>query len=95
VLVVCDTVLYLAVLAGQQSRPAWWALAVLLLAGLGLGYAVPIAAPGRRAVLAACALVLGLLGLLAILSIGLPILLASALCGVALGRTWTRRPATA
>lgn len=94
-LVVGDTVLYLGVLGAQDARPAWWALAVLVLAVLGLAYAVRLAAPRRRAVLAACAPVLGLLGLLAIFSIGLPILLAAVLCVVALARAWSRRSAAA
>jgi hypothetical protein len=79
-------VAYLAVINSQDEAPAAWAVAVLVLGASGAAYGAVVRAPYRRAALVAAAVVLLGLGLLAILSIGLPILLAGALCLVAATR---------
>jgi hypothetical protein len=71
---------YVTVVHGQGEEPATWVVAVLVGAGLGAGYGAFRGTPGRRAVLGTCACALAALGLLAILSVGLPILLAAVLC---------------
>jgi hypothetical protein len=71
---------YLSVVRGQGNDPAVWVVVVLVGAGIGAGYASLRGTPARRVVLATCAAALAVLGLLAILSVGLPILLAAVLC---------------
>ena len=67
-----------------------WAVAALVVGAAAAGVGAVVAFPYRRASLAGAALLLILLGLLAILTIGLPILLSGALCLVA---GWRSRPA--
>jgi hypothetical protein len=73
-------VLYLVVMSEQDEDPVVWAVTILLGAVAGTAYAARRSAPVRRFVLVLCALGLFALGLLAIFSVGLPILLAAALC---------------
>ena len=82
---------YLTVIRQQDGQPAVWAAAILVLGAAGAGYGAFRDAPYRRAALLSAACGLAALGLLAILTIGVPILLASALCLVAAVR---QRPAT-
>ena len=76
-------VAYLAVMSSQEDDPAVWAVVVLVLGAFGAAYGAVVSAPYRRAALVVAAVMLLGLGLLAILSIGLPILLAGGLCLVA------------
>ena len=72
-------VTYLGLMAAEGDTPLWWVLLVLgvgVVAGLA---GAPTAAAGRRVVLLGGGLLLVALGVLAILSIGLPILLAGGL----------------
>ena len=77
---------YVAVVRQQQGEPAPWALAALALGAVASGYGAVRAAPRRRVALALAAAVLLATGLLAILSIGLPILAAGVLALVAAAR---------
>ncbi len=79
-------VLYLSIIREQGGEPAAWAVAALVVASAGSGYGSVGAAPYRGGALVAAGAVLVLLGLVAILTIGLPMLLAGALCVVALVR---------
>jgi hypothetical protein len=84
------TGVYVAVVRAQDDgSPAPWVVAVLVLAGLAAGYAARRESPGRLVVLSGAALLLGGLGLLALLSVGLPLLLAAALCLVSVLRSVT------
>lgn len=84
-------VVYLWVIRQQQDEPpAVWAVAALVVGAAAAGVGAVVAFPYRRASLAGAALLLILLGLLAILTIGLPILLSGALYLVA---GWRSRPA--
>jgi hypothetical protein len=80
VLALAVTVLYLLLVRLERGDPTVWAVVILVVSVGGTAYASARRAPLRRAVLVACALGLAALGYLAILSIGLPLLLAAALC---------------
>jgi hypothetical protein len=88
------TVLYLALIRQQGGQPAAWFVVGLALAGLLSLYGSVRAAPGRRVALAASAVLLLGLGLLGLLSVGLPIVLAGvlALVAAARGRSAMARP---
>ena len=73
-------------MSSQDSRPLAWVLIALLGAMALTAYAAYTGSPLRRQALVVAASVLGLLGLLAIFSIGLPILLAGVLAAVAAAR---------
>jgi cytochrome bd-type quinol oxidase subunit 2 len=79
-------VAYLLLVHSQSGSPAVWAVAVLVVAVAGTAYATSRRASYRRRVLVLCAVLLVALGFLAILSIGLPILLAGLLCMIAAAR---------
>ena len=74
------TVLYLYLVATEGGTPRWWAVSVLVVAICGTTYATRLSVPYRRVALGVSAVCLLALGYLAILSIGLPLLLAGALC---------------
>ncbi len=89
-------VLYLALIRQQGDEPAAWFVAGLAAAGLLSTYGIVRAAPNRRVALAASAVLLLGLGLLGLLSVGLPIVGAGALALVAAARgrsDMTRPPA--
>jgi hypothetical protein len=86
-------VLYLAIIASQGGVVAGWVVVVLAVVGAATAYASRTSAPGRRAVLWPCGVVLLLLGLAALLSIGLLVMVAGGLCLAAAVRG--RRPAPA
>ena len=86
VLAVAMTAVYLALLRQEQDRPLPWVLLVLALGAAGSGYGAVVAWPHRRAALWSAGLLLAALGAVAILSIGLPILVAGILCLVAAAR---------
>lgn len=83
VLALAMLVVYLSVIRQEDDQPAAWAVAALVLGAGAAGYGAVRTAPGRRAALLLAGLGLVVLGVLAILSIGLPILFAGALCLVA------------
>lgn len=74
---------YLSVIRQQGNAPAAWAVAALTAGAAGAAYGAAVAAPYRRAALALAGLGLIAIGMLAILTIGLPILAAGVLCLVA------------
>jgi hypothetical protein len=79
-------VAYLALIQQQDGEPAVWAVAALLVGAATAGYGALGSVPYRRASLLVGGVVLGALGMLAILSIGLPIVAAGVLCFVAAAR---------
>ncbi len=83
VLAVVNLSVYLMVIRQQDGQPAVWAVAILVLGAAAAGYGSVRNAPYRRAALLSAACGLAALGLLAILTIGMPILLAGLLCLVA------------
>ncbi len=80
VIVTVFTVLYLALVALEGGRPAGWPVTVLVMGLAGTTYASSRRAPFRRVVLTLCAILLGALGYVSVLTIGPPLLLAAALC---------------
>ena len=90
-LAVVMLLVYLVVIRQQDGQPAVWAVAILVLGAAAASYGGVKSAPYRRAALLSAACGLAALGLLAILSIGMPILLAGVLCLVAAVR---QRPTT-
>jgi hypothetical protein len=92
-LAVAMVVVYLVVIHQQDGDPALWAVAALVVGAVAAGYGAVRAFHHRRAALLLAGLVLVALGLLAILSIGLPILLAGVLCFVAFARQRGDQPA--
>ena len=85
-LVLAIVTLYLVLVSLEDDRPRWWAVSVLATGVVGTAYASSRRAPLRRVVLVLCAVLLGGLGYLAILTIGMPILLAAGLCVAAVLR---------
>jgi hypothetical protein len=85
------TVLYLFLVTTGDGTPAWWALVVLVVGAAGSGYAVRLKASRRRPALVVSAVGLLALGYLAILTIGLPLLLAGAFCVAAALRHRTEK----
>lgn len=79
-------VVYGAIMGQQGDRPLLWVDLTLCLAAVAAGYGAVVTAPLRRTVLLAAGLVLSGLGLLAILTIGLPILVGAGLCFLAAAR---------
>ena len=79
-------VVYLSVIRQQQGDPAAWVIAALIIGSAAAGYGAGVASPYRRSSLVLAALVLFVLGLAAILTVGLPILVAGVLCLVAVLR---------
>ena len=77
------TVLYLYLVATEGGTPRWWAVSVLVVAICGTTYATRLSVPYRRVALGVSAACLLGLGYLALLTIGLPLLLAGALCAAA------------
>jgi hypothetical protein len=65
--------------AQGDDSPLWWVQAVLLVGAVLALVGAPTANPRRTPILVAATGLLGVLGLLAILSIGFPILLAAGL----------------
>ncbi len=80
VLSILEMVLYVFLTLTEDATPTWWALAVLAVGIVGSAYAVRMEAPYRRVALVVAAVALLPLGYLALLSIGLPLLLAGAFC---------------
>ncbi|MGA8209444.1 MAG: hypothetical protein WB441_16560 [Nocardioidaceae bacterium] len=85
-LVLAWTGLYLFLVIAAGEAPPTWVVVVLAAVTLGTGYAARRVAPWRRMVLLVCAVGLGALGWVALLTIGMPLLLAAALCVLAFVR---------
>ena len=85
------TALYLLLVITEGGTPTMWAVWTLVGSGLGAGYASSRQSRGRRFVLTLCALALGALGWLALLTVGMPLLLAAALCVTAIMRGRTEK----
>ncbi|MFU8871652.1 hypothetical protein [Micromonospora sp. SL4-19] len=79
--------LYVGLIGQQGGEVAVWFLAGLAAAALLSGYGVARAAPRRELALALSGLVMAVLGLLGILTIGCPILIAGGLALVAAARS--------
>ncbi len=90
VLAVAMAVVYVQLMADQGDRPLWWVLAVLLVGAGGAAYGALSTGVRRTTALVGAGALLFLLGVLAVFTIGLPILLAGALSLLAALR---RRPA--
>ena len=71
---------YLWVMRLESDRPVAWFLAALLLGAGAAGYGASTGSPHRGAALILAGVVLAAMGVLAIFSIGLPVLAAGALC---------------
>jgi hypothetical protein len=78
--------LYAVIIADQSGEPAWWFVSLMAVAIACAAYGSARTLPMRRWALLACAVLLTGLGALAILSIGLPILIAGALAWIAFAR---------
>jgi len=81
------TWVYVAIMHDQGDDPLAWVVTVLVTAAALAAYGAPRSLRFRRVALAIAVLLLGPLGLLAILSIGTPILAAAALASVAFVRS--------
>lgn len=79
--------LYAVVIIDQSGEPAIWFVSLMAVAIACAAYGSARTLPMRRWVLLACAVILTGLGMLAILSIGLPILVAGGLAWIAFART--------
>jgi drug/metabolite transporter (DMT)-like permease len=85
---------YLSLIHQQGDSPAIWFVAGLTMAGLLALYGALRTARGRRPALIASGVLLLGLGLAAILTIGLSIILAGLLAIIAAARTGSVQPAT-
>ena len=83
VITIIVSVWYVALIGQQGDRPVAWFLAGLAGSALLVAYGAVRAAPRRRTVLAIAGTVLSLLGLVALASIGFPILVAGLLTVIA------------
>jgi hypothetical protein len=77
---------YIAVIHQQAGEIAGWFVAALALAALLAVYGCVRSAPGRVPALTVAGVVMAVLGLLGILSIGLPIIVAGVLSLIAASR---------
>ena len=75
-----------AITIDQGGWPAWWFIALLVLAASGLGYGATNG-PHRVAVVTSTSILMILLGVLALLTVGLPLLVAGVLGLVSAGAT--------
>jgi hypothetical protein len=80
VLAVVMTCVYVAVVQGQGDPPLPWFTAGLLVGALLAAYGAFRSAPRRRTALLAAGVLLGGLGVLGLLTIGLPIVVAGICC---------------
>jgi hypothetical protein len=83
---------YVVLVHAQDGDPAAWVLVVLVTAAAGTTYAGWRAAPWRVPALGVSTVLLGVLGLAAILSIGLLILVAAGLSLASLVRSLPAHP---
>jgi len=83
---------YVAIMRGQGDQPLVWFSAALVIGAALAAYGIYRPAPHRKTVLVVAAVVLGLSGVIALLTIGAPIVFAGVLCLLA---ALLERPATA
>ncbi len=86
VLALAMLVVYVSVIREQGGEVAVWAVVVLVADAAAAAYGSVRSSPHRRATLVAAGVLLVALGVLALLTIGLPILLAGLLCLVSAAR---------
>lgn len=86
VLALVTLVVYVSVIRQQGGEVAVWAVAFLVAGTAAAAYGSVQTSPHRRTALVAAAVLLVALGVLALLTIGLPILLAGVLCLVSAAR---------
>lgn len=86
------TVAYLLIMAENSDTPAAWFVGILVLGAALAGYGANPAATRRRAALLVSGAILLAAGVLALLSIGLPIVVAGVLALAAGARIPTRGP---
>lgn len=84
------TVAYVAIIIDQAGELAIWFVALMAVAIACGAYGAARALPARRVALLVCAVLLSGLGLLAILSIGLLVLIAAGLAWIAFIRALAR-----
>jgi hypothetical protein len=80
------TVAYVAIIVNESGEPAYWFISLMAVAIACATYGCAPALPLRRVALAVCAALLTGLGFLAILTIGLPVLVAGVLAWIAFAR---------
>lgn len=73
-------VVYLVVIGLQEGERADWFVVALLVGAASSGYGAVLTAPYRRPFLMFAAVILMVMGFLAMFSIGLPIFIAGAFC---------------
>lgn len=83
---------YLGIMRQEADSPAPWFVAALVLGVVAAGYGANPPSPHRGSALMLAGSVLAAIGVLVIFSIGLPILLAGALCLLAGVRSAARPP---
>ena len=71
---------YLALIDEQEGDAAVWYVAMLVVGAVAAGYGAVTSLPRHRLALVVAGLLLGAAGLLGILTVGLPVLVAGALC---------------
>ncbi len=86
-LTVMMTVVYIWLMRDQGDQPLAWVLGVMLCGAALAGYGARITSPQRRIALLFAGVLLTGLGVLAILSIGAPIIAAGVLCLISGART--------
>lgn len=87
VLAAVMAVVYVSVMRQQGEHPLVWVLGVLLTGAALAAHGARVAASHRRLALVVAGLFLSALGLLALLSIGLPMVVAGVLCFLAAARS--------
>lgn len=78
---------YVGVMRIESDRPVPWFVGALLLGAVASGYGTSTAAPHRASALVPAGSVLLVVGALAILSVGFPIVVAGGLCLLAAARS--------
>lgn len=84
---------YLEIMRRESDVPAPWFVAALILGSALAGYGANVGAHHRGSALLLAGLLLAVVGVLAVPTIGLPILVAGVLCLVAAARSSQRRSA--
>ena len=77
---------YLALVDEQAGDAVVWYVALLVVGAVAAGYGAVTSLPAHRPALVVAGLLLGAAGVLGILTVGLPVLVAGALCLVAAAR---------
>ena len=91
-LALATAALYLGLILAEPDRPAAWFLGAVLLGAAAAVYGAHPASAHRRAALLLAGLDLAVMGVLALLSVGWPLVVAGLLCLVAAARSRRARP---